>query len=112
MKSRNPFATALGVAVLAFGAFPAFAAPAPSMGEPDFALLSAAPEGGGAVTCTDSTIFGDVGSSGAPASIVQTNCTINGAVIAPVSAAVVDQFDNAYSALADVSCDQVLTGTL
>ena len=114
MKSRqkNTVAIALGIAVLIGGVSPAFAGNPPSLGEPDFALLSAAPNGGGAVTCADSTIFGDVGSSGVPASVVQTNCTINGAVIAPVSAGVVDQFDNAYSALADVSCDQVLTGTL
>ena len=114
MKSvlKNPFAIALGLAVLVGGASPASAGHASSLGEPDFVLLSAAPEGSGAVTCTDSTIFGDVGSSGAPASIVQTNCVINGAVIAPVSAGVVDQFNSAYSALADVSCDQVLTGTL
>ena len=111
MKSRlrNIVAGALGFAVL--GASPAFAGPS-SLGEPDFTLLSAAPEGSGAVTCTDSTVFGDVGSSGGPASIVRTNCTINGAAIAPVSAGVVAQFDDAYSALAAVSCDQVLTGTL
>src|SRR5688572_5617452 len=98
---KYPIAIALGIAVLIGGASPAFAGHPPSMGEPDFALLSAAPEGSGAVTCTDSIVFGDVGSSGVPASIVQTNCTINGAVIAPVSAGVVDQFNNAYSALSD-----------
>src|SRR5688572_16039227 len=99
MKSRNQnlFAIALGIAALTGGASPAFAGNPHSMGEPDFALLSAAPEGSGAVTCTDSTIFGDVGSTGMPASVVQTNCTINGAIVAPVSAGVVDQFDNAYS---------------
>lgn len=109
---RNHLAAVLGIAVLLGGTSPAFAHHAPSMGEPDFVLLSAAPDGGGAVTCTDSIITGDVGSSGEPASVVQTNCTINGAVIAPVSAGVVAQFDDAYSALADVSCDQTLTGTL
>jgi len=114
MKShlKHPFAVALGIAVLIGGTSPAFARHSPSMGEPDFVLLSAAPEGSGAVTCTDSTIFGDVGSSGVPASVVQTNCTINGAIVAPVSSGVVDQFNGAYSALAGVSCDQVLTGTL
>jgi hypothetical protein len=114
MKSskQNQLAIALGIAVLIGGTSPAFARHAPSMGEPDFALLSAAPEGSGAVTCTDSIIFGDVGSSGEPASIVQTNCTINGAIVAPVAAGVVDQFNDAYGALAAMSCDQVLTGTL
>ena len=57
----------------------------PSLGAAsNFAVLSAAPGGGGAVTCTRSVVAGDVGSSGAPASVVQTLCTINGAVVAPV----------------------------
>lgn len=78
----------------------------------DFALLSAAPAGGGAVTCTDSTVAGDVGSSGEAASVVQTNCTIDGAIVAPVSAAVVNDFNDAYDALAELACDETLTGTL
>ena len=77
-----------------------------------FAILSAAPDGGGAVTCTDSTILGDVGSSGAPASIVQTSCAITGAIIAPVSSQDVAGFYGQHDALAAVPCDQVLTGTL
>jgi hypothetical protein len=77
-----------------------------------FAVLSAAPGGGGAVTCTNSTITGDVGSSGQPASVVQTSCTISGAVIAPVSAGVVADFNGARDALAGQSCDSFLTGTL
>ncbi|HEX9085041.1 MAG TPA: ice-binding family protein [Gemmatimonadaceae bacterium] len=82
-----------------------------------FAVLSAAPNGGGAVTCTNTppptTITGDVGSSGGPASVVNTTgCTINGAIIAPVSAQVLDDFNSAYAALAGQSCDQFLTGTL
>jgi hypothetical protein len=64
------------------------------------------------VTCTDSSITGDVGSSGPSASIVQTNCTIDGAVKAPVSANVLMDFNGAYDALAGRSCDSVLTGTL
>lgn len=82
-----------------------------------FAVLSATPGGGGAVTCTNTppptTIIGDVGSSGGPASVVNTTgCTINGAIIAPVSAGVIADFNSAYDALADQSCDQYLTGTL
>ena len=77
-----------------------------------FAILSAAPHHGGAVTCTDATVNGDVGSSGAQASVVQTNCTITGAIIAPVSDQVVAEFNAAYDALAAAECDQVLTGTL
>ena len=103
----------LGIAALLGGASPAFAAGAPALGAASsFAVLSAAPGGLGAVTCTDSAIIGDVGSSGAPASVVQTNCTITGAVIAPVSAGVLTDFNSAYNALAVVSCDQTLTGTL
>lgn len=79
----------------------------------NFAVLSAAPGGVGAVTLTDSTVNGDVGSSGPMASVVQTGSTIiNGAVIAPVSATVLRDFNSAYKALALVKCDTVLTGTL
>ncbi len=99
----------LATAALFGGTSPAFAASAPSLGAAsNFAVLSAAPGGGGAVTCTNSTITGDVGSSGAPASVTQTNCTITGAVIAPVSANVIMDFNSAYDQYASVSC----TGTL
>jgi len=64
------------------------------------------------VTCTNGTITGDVGSSGLAASVVQTSCTINGTVIAPVSAQVVTDFNTAYAAYAAIPCDQTLTGTL
>jgi hypothetical protein len=81
-----------------------------------FAVLSAAANGGGAVTCTNTppptTITGDVGSSGGAASVVNTGCTINGAIVAPVSAQVLADFNRAYDGLAGVSCDQFLTGTL
>ncbi len=104
----------LAMAAIVGGAFPALgASSAPSLGTAaDFAVLSATPGGLGAVTCTDSAITGNVGSSGAPTSVVQTNCTIAGAVIAPVSAQVLTDFQNAYNALAAQSCDQFLTGTL
>jgi hypothetical protein len=82
---------------------------APSLGmASSFAVLSATPNGGGAVTCTDSIVNGDVGSSGAMASVVQTNCTINGAIIAPVSAQVLKDFNTAYDQYANIAC----TGTL
>ena len=88
----------------------AFAQSAPSLGSASsFTVLSAAPNGGGAVTCTDSSVTGDVGSSGLPASIVQTTCAITGAIVAPVSAGVVADFNSAYSALAAAQCDRVLT---
>jgi Ice-binding-like len=86
---------------------------APSLGSAsNFAVLSAAPKPDGAVTLTDSTVTGDVGSSGPTASVVTTNSTILGAVIAPVSDQVLRDFNRAYDALAAVPCDTVLTGTL
>jgi hypothetical protein len=70
-----------------------------------FAVLSAAPGGGGAVTCTGAIINGDVGSSGLPAAVVQTEgCVITGAIIAPVSATVLANFNTAYADLANVTC--------
>ena len=91
----------------------AAAATAPSLGSAaNFAVLSAAPGGGGAVTCTDGTITGDVGSSGARASVVRTGCKINGSIIAPVSAQVVADFNSAFAAFAAIPCDFFLTGTL
>jgi len=94
----------LGIAALLGGASMGFAAGAPSLGTTStFAVLSAAPNGGGAVTCTRAIIDGDVGSSGLLASVTQTDCTINGAVIAPVSDGVLTDFNNAYSALKAVS---------
>jgi hypothetical protein len=88
----------------------AFAQSAPQLGTAaGFAVLSAANNGGGAVTCTDSVINGDVGSSGVPASIVKTTCTISGAEVAPVNAQVVTDFDNAYAALKAQQCTQTFT---
>jgi hypothetical protein len=82
----------------------AFAQSAPDLGSASsFAVLSAAPDHGGAVTCTRSDIDGDVGSSGLKASITQTDCTITGAVIAPVSANVIRDFNDAYDKLEAVS---------
>jgi len=105
----------LVAAAMLVGVWPmaAQAATTPGLGSAaNFAVLNAAPGHGGAVTCTDSTITGDVGSSGLRASVVQTSCTINGAIIAPVSANVLADFNTAYDAFAAISCDQVLTGTL
>ena len=86
------------------------AATAPGLGTAgSFAVLSAAPLNGGAVTCTNGTITGNVGSSGARASVVQTSCPITGAIIAPVSAQVVADFNTAYAAFAAIQCGTVLT---
>ena len=78
------------------------AAPGPAAG---FAVLSAAPNGLGHVACTTSTIKGDEGSSGA---IANVGCTINGNIVQSVSAAVVADFNSAYSALKKVPCDHTL----
>jgi hypothetical protein len=87
----------------------AFAQSAPQLGTAaGFAVLSA-PSSAGAVTCTDSLISGDVGSSGVPASIVQTRCRISGATIAPVPAQVVTDFDQAYAAVKTEQCTQAIT---
>jgi hypothetical protein len=107
----------LGVIVFAamVGVWPLAAqaetAPSPGSGS-GFAVLSAAPGGGGAVTCTGGTVTGNVGSSGAAASVVQTGCSVSGAIVAPVSAQVVSAFNSSYAAFAATACDQTLTGTL
>ena len=102
------------IAALLAGAAPAFAAPSAQLlgNAADFAVLSAAPGGLGAVTCTDTNITGTVGSSGPQASVTQTNCSISGGVIAPVSAGALTAFNGAYDALAGQQCDTILTGTL
>jgi hypothetical protein len=87
----------------------ALAATAPSLGSAgSFAVLSAAPGGGGAVTCNTSVVNGVVGSSGPSASVV--GCT--GVVIAPVPDVVLIDFNNAYDALAISSVDYPCTGSL
>jgi hypothetical protein len=78
------------------------AAPGPAAG---FAVLSAAPNGGGHVACTTSTIKGDEGSSGA---IANVGCTINGNIVSGVSSAVVADFNSVYGALKNVPCEHTL----
>src|SRR4051812_35814940 len=70
--------------------------------------------GGPAVTCTDSTITGDVGAGFPNAPVTRTNCTVNGAVHAGDAAAVQGyaEFLNTYGTFAALHCDQTLTGTL
>ncbi len=108
------------VAVASFGALlsmapfqAAFAQTAPNLGAAgSFGVLA-----NSAVTCTDSTINGDVGifTDGTP--VTQTNCTINGTIHAgdATAAAAYADFLAAYDALAAIpaeQCDAVLTGTL
>lgn len=66
----------------------------------------------GTVTCTTSTIDGDVGTTGN--SITNTGpCTINGDIDAPVAPGVVSDFDDAYDAVATDNpvCDGVVPTT-
>ena len=69
-----------------------------------------------AVTCTDASIIGDVGTlqSAPTGSITQTNCLISGAVGVGTQASVAAYADfvSAYDALATQPCDAVLNGTL
>ncbi|MDO8863127.1 ice-binding family protein [Haliea sp. E1-2-M8] len=63
----------------------------------------------GTATCTTSTIDGNVGSTGN--SITDTGpCTITGDVVAPVTAAVVSDFDSAYAAV--TTLNPVCTGVV
>ena len=92
---------------------PAMAAVAPPLGTAGgFAVLgtNSIPTSG-TVTCTTSTINGDVGSTFN--SITNTACTINGTVVAPVPASVVTDFNNAYSAADTLNpvCDGVIPTT-
>lgn len=108
--SVNTFQKYFSACALALLTQAAFAQSAPALGTASsFAVLSASDNQGGAVTCTDSTVAGDVGSSGLAAAVVQTNCTIDGAVVAPVAAQVVADFDAAYADFAALACDTALT---
>jgi hypothetical protein len=113
MNSCQKYFSACALALLTQAAF---AQSAPNLGAASsFAVLSATIGMGGAVTCTDSAISGDVGSSGLAASITQTRCTISGSTVAPVSQAVLDGFNDAYASLNNLGpCDtaHTLTGTL
>jgi hypothetical protein len=84
----------------------AWAQTAPSLGAASrFTVLSATPGAGGVVTCTGAIINGDVGSSGLPVSVVQTEgCVITGAIVAPVSATVLANFNTAYTDIGNVTC--------
>src|SRR4051812_42357169 len=95
----------LATAALLGGTAVAKAPAPPALGAAsNFAVLSAARGGAGVVTCTDSSITGDVGSSGNLSSVTQTNCTIAGTVIAPVSTQALADFNTAYDQYAKIPC--------
>lgn len=100
-------------AILTAAPMAAWAATAPSLGlASNFTILSAAPNAGGAVSCTDGNITGDVGSSGPASSVVQVSCPISGAIIAPVSAQVLADFNTAYSQVANITSCTTISGDL
>ena len=79
----------LATAALLDGASPAWAQTAPSLGSASsFAALAGGPAAG-AVTCTGSTVTGDVGVV-APGSFTNTGCTILGTVNNNATAAYAD----------------------
>jgi hypothetical protein len=100
-------------AVLLYAPFLTWAAVAPPLGAAaGYTVLGTnATPTSGTVTCTNSTINGDVGTTFP--SITNTGCTITGATVAPVPGQVVTDFDNAYSALDSLNptCDTVLSST-
>lgn len=94
------------------GASAASAYVAPDLGSAErFTVLSIETGGRGAVTCTDSTIAGIVGSSGARPAVVETRCSISGGVVAPVALRVTADADAAYTAMNTNACQAILTGT-
>jgi hypothetical protein len=113
-RTTRHVAMAASAALLSAAPFQAaFALTAPSLGSAgSFAVLS-----GAAVTCTDSTVTGGVGSSAPGGPVTRTNCTINGVVEAgdASAAAASNDFRAAYNTLAALpptQCDAVLSGTL
>jgi len=106
-------ASLIALAALTAAPMAAWSATAPVLGTAStFTILSAAPIAGGAVTCTNGTITGDVGSSGPAASVVQTSCSISGSIVAPVSARVLADFNTAYSQVAGIPCGTTISGNL
>lgn len=107
----NAILASTGLTVLASMAFAAPAsaqAEAPPLGAAgSYTILGTnGIPGPGTVTCNTSTIEGNVGSAGN--SITDTGpCTITGDIDAPVTAAVVGDFDDAYDAIETLnpSCD-------
>jgi len=109
---KNLSSCLIGIAALVGGTSTAFAATAPALGSTArFAVLSAATLNRGAVTCTDSSIVGDIGSTGYLPAVVKTRCAHTGATIAPVSFKVSSDFSKAKYALAHNTCQTILTGT-
>jgi Ice-binding-like len=99
------------IAALLF-ALPALAAggtPTPSLGSAgSFAVLA-----GTAVTCTDSTVNGDVGEFPGT-TVTRTSCVVHGTIHAGdgVAQQAQSDFQSAYSAFGALTCTSTVTGTL
>jgi len=116
LRNLSPRKAALAAFAVLLAAAPlqsALAQGAPSLGlAGNYAVLA-----GAAVTCTGSTLTGDVGSYAPGGPVVQTGCAVNGSV-QPGDVAAVDasrDFLAAYDALAALppeQCDAFLSGTL
>lgn len=104
-------ALALSAALLSAAPFhSAYAAVAPALGTAGtYAVLS-----GPAVTLTDSSVTGDVGTGLPFSTVVQTNSTINGTVHQGDASAIAaySDFLIGYDLLATEPCNVTLTGTL
>jgi len=84
-------------------------ASAPSLGTASgFAALAGDPAAG-AVTCTSSTVNGEVGV--VTGTVANTGCTLTVSTTAAAAAAYAD-FLFAYDSFPSIPCDQILTGTL
>jgi hypothetical protein len=101
----------ISFAALLYGASPSLAQTAPSLNSAgSFAALAGGPAAG-AVTCTTSTVTGDVGVV-SPGTFTNTGpCSITGTVDTNAVTAYAD-FLLAYGSFPSISCDQTLTGTL
>ena len=102
----------LGIAALV-GAVPTVFAAPPALGMlTRYAVLSATPGTGGAVTCTDASVNGNVGNSGYRSAVTWTRCHTTGTITAPVRAQVLSDFNRVYVGLGAAPCQRILTGTL
>lgn len=114
MNTRTTLATSLvGLCVFIASSSVAMAANAPYLGTTaKYAALSTAVNHGGAVTCTDGTVKGIIGSSGYRPAVVLTRCPVTGVVVAPVPRQALTDFTGAYNQLQANACERILTGTL
>jgi hypothetical protein len=116
MRKRIVFVlTARLVAILSFTAL--LCGPSPALAQllgdaEGFGLLA-----GSAVTCTNSTVTGDLGVDSSTGFITQTTCPVTGTGTVyspgdPAAQAAYDDFLDAYTTLNSTTCDETLTGTL